>query len=75
MGAGLKLIIRKLNQLIDESGSDNLENKDCLLTLMLHEQAINISESILLYERSLSEKSLPEIQFHASPPLNSRKHY
>lgn len=53
MDAGLKLIIRKLNQLIDESGSDNLENRYCLLTLMLHEQAIDISESIHHHQRKV----------------------
>lgn len=67
--------MRELSLFIDESGSDNLKDKYYLLTLVLHEQDEDISESILLYERSLTEKKLPNIPFHASPLLNGHDDY
>lgn len=42
---------------------------------MLHEQDEDVSESICLYERSLAEKGLPDIPFHASPLLNGHDGY
>ena len=60
--------LRELSLFIDESGSDNLRDRYYLLTLVLHEQDEDVSESIRLYERSLAEKGLPDIPFHASPP-------
>lgn len=42
---------------------------------MLHEQDEDVSESICLYERSLAEKGLPGIPFHASLLLNGHDDY
>ena len=44
--------LRELSLFIDESGSDNLRDRYYLLTLVLHEQDKDVSESIRLYERS-----------------------
>ena len=60
---------------IDESGSDNLRDRCYLLTLVLHEQDMDTSERIRLYERSLAEKDLPDIPFHASPLPNGHDGY
>ena len=67
--------LRELSLFIDESGSDNLKDRYYLLTLVLHEQDEDVSESIRLYERSLAEKGLPDIPFHASPLLNGHDDY
>lgn len=67
--------LRELSLFIDESGSDNLRDRYYLLTLVLHEQNEDASESIRLYERSLAEKRLPDIPFHASPLLNGHDDY
>ena len=57
--------MRELSLFIDESGSDNLRGRYYLLTLVFHEQDEDVSESIRLYERSLAEKGLSDIPFHA----------
>lgn len=63
--------LRELSLFIDESVSDNLKDRYYpLLTLVLHEQETDTSESIRLYERPPAEKGLPDIPFHASPLLN-----
>lgn len=67
--------MRELSVFIDESGSDGLKDKYYLVTLVLHEQGDDVSQSIWLYERSLSEKGLPDIPFHASPLLYGRDDY
>lgn len=67
--------LRELSLFIDESGSDNLRDRYYLLTLVLHEQDEDVSESIRLYKRSLAEKGLPDIPFHASPLLNGHDDY
>lgn len=67
--------LRELSLFIDESGSDNLKDRYYLLTLVLHEQDEDISDSIRLYERSLAEKGLLDIPFHASPLLNGHDGY
>lgn len=67
--------LRELSLFIDESGSDNLKDRYYLLTLVLHEQDKDVSESIRLYERSLAEKGLTDVPFHASPLLNGHGNY
>ena len=71
----LEAELRELSLFIDESGSDNLKDRYYLLTLVLHEQDEDVSEGIRLYERSLAEKGLPDIPFHASPLLNGHDDY
>lgn len=65
----------ELSLFIDESRNDNLRGRYYLLTLVLHEQDEDVSESIRLYERSLAEKGLPDTPFHASPLLNGHDDY
>lgn len=65
----------ELSLFIDESGSDNLRDRYYLLTLVLHAQDEDVSKSIHLYERSLAEKGLFDIPFHASPLLNGHDEY
>ena len=67
--------LRELSLFIDESGSNNLRDRYYLLTLVLHEQDEDVSKSIHLYERSLAEKGLSDIPFHASPLLNGHDEY
>ena len=67
--------LHELSLFIDESGSDNLKDRYYLLTLVLHEQDEDISEGIRQYERSLADKGLPDIPFHASPLMNGHDGY
>lgn len=71
----LGAILRELSIFIDESGSDGLKDRYYLLTLVLHEQDADINEGIRAYERSLAERGLPDIPFHASPLLNGHGDY
>lgn len=66
---------RELSLLIDKPRSDNLRDRYYLLTLVLHERSEDISENIRLYERSLADKDLPDIPFHASPLMNGHDEY
>lgn len=67
--------LRELSLFIDESGSDGLKEKYYLLTLVLHEQSVDISEGVHAYELSLAERGLPDVPFHASPLLNGHGDY
>lgn len=66
--------MHELSLFIDESGSDNLRNRYYLLTLVLYEQDMDISESVRLYERSLAERSLLDIPFNAPAVERPREH-
>lgn len=67
--------MRDLSIFIDESGSDGLTDKYYLLTLVMHDQTDNLSNSIDSYERALVNKHLPNIPFHASPLMNGKGVY
>lgn len=65
----------ELSIFCDESGSDGLDGKYYLLTLVLHNQDDSIKESIDHYEQSLKDKNLPNLTFHASPLIYGKKDY
>lgn len=46
--------MRELSVFLDESGSDGLKDRYCLLALVAHDQADDISGDIALYEQSLN---------------------
>lgn len=65
----------ELSLFCDESGSDALDGNYYLLALVIHDQSDSITESIARYERSLVNKGLPDLAFHASPLLNAKDEY
>lgn len=71
----LEAKLRELSCFLDESGSDNLRDRYYLLTLVLHEQSDPIYDGIRAYERSLAERGLPDVPFHAGPLLTGHDAY
>lgn len=67
--------VKELSCFLDESGSDNLRDKYYLLTLVLHEQSRQIYDNIALYERSLADRGLADIPFHAGPLMTGHDAY
>ncbi len=67
--------MEELSCFLDESGSDNLRDKYYLLTLVLHEQSRQIYDNIALYERSLADRGLPDVPFHAGPLMTGHDAY
>lgn len=65
----------ELSLFCDESGSDGLDSRWYLLTLVAHDQSDDIAGSIASYERSLADKALPNVAFHASPLMNGKDAY
>lgn len=65
----------ELSLFLDESGSDNLRDTYYILSLVVHEQSDDLGESIGRYQKSLREKGLPDIPFHATPLLNGHDAY
>ena len=57
----------ELSLFCDESGSDALDSRYYLLTLVIHDQSDSIVNSITRYERALVDKGLPDLAFHAAP--------
>ena len=67
--------MRELSIFVDESGSDGLSDRHYLLTVVMHDQADSIADSIKAYEDALRAKGLPDIPFHASPLMNGKDQY
>ncbi|EOS49734.1 MULTISPECIES: DUF3800 domain-containing protein [Adlercreutzia] len=65
----------ELSLFCDESGSDALDSRYYLLTLVIHDQSDSIVNSITRYERALVDKGLPDLAFHASPLLYGKDEY
>lgn len=65
----------ELSLFCDESGSDGLDSRWYLLTLVAHDQSDLIDDSIASYEKSLANKGLPCVAFHASPLMYGKDAY
>lgn len=59
----------------DESGSDDAGARYYLLTLVFHDQSVDLGPSFAHYERSLADKGLPDIPLHTSPLMNGHGDY
>ena len=68
-------LLGELSIFIDESGSDDLRERNYIVTLVLHEQIISLTDGIRLYEQSLRDKGLADIPFHAGPLLTGHDAY
>ena len=67
--------MRELSIFVDESGSDGLSDRHYLLTVVMHDQSEDITNSIEAYEGALRAKGLPDIPFHASLLMNGKDLY
>ncbi len=65
----------ELSVFVDESGDRGGVARYYLLTLVLHNQADDITEKIARYEESLLRSDLPNIPFHSEPLLNGHGLY
>lgn len=66
---------RELSIFCDESGSDAMDCPYYPLSLVFHDQSLDIGESIARYENALAAKGLPNIPFHASPLMYGKDAY
>lgn len=67
--------MRELSVFIDESGDLGEFSEYYLVSLVLHDQSVDISERVNRYVKSLNERSLPDIPMHAGPLLNGNDDY
>lgn len=67
--------MKELSVFVDESGTQEGKATYYLVTLVLHNQADEIQTMIDQYERSLINRALPNIPFHATPLLRAHDEY
>ena len=60
---------------IDESGIQEGASRYYLVTLVVHEQDVDLEPFFFSYERSLRERGLPDIPFHSTPLLRASDDY
>lgn len=60
---------------VDESGDKTDHTRYFILTLVIHDQRVLITDEVSAYESSLSAAGLPNIPFHSEPLLNGHKEY
>lgn len=68
-------ITKELSIFVDESGGQKGHSAYCIVTLVFHEQANDLSDSMRALESNLRTKSLPDIPFHASPLMYGKGPY
>lgn len=69
------LFLGDISVFIDESGTQEGKSTYYVVTYVLHNQADSIGESIERYERSLKNREIPNIPFHATPLLRAHDSY
>lgn len=60
---------------IDESGIQEGVSRYYLVTLVIHEQDVDLAPYFAAYEQSLRDRSLPDIPFHSTPLLRASDDY
>lgn len=60
---------------VDESGTRDGNSAYYLLTLVFHDQDVDIAGGIRAYEQTLADRRLPDIPFHAGPLCNGHDDY
>lgn len=69
------LALGDLSVFVDESGTQEGATDYYVVTCVLHDQSDDIFPAIAGYERSLCDKGLPDIPFHATPLLRAHDEY
>lgn len=67
--------MKELSVFVDESGTQEGKAVFYVVTYVLHDQADDIVGTVVRYERSLAERGLPDIPFHATPLLRAHDAY
>lgn len=67
--------MKEISCFVDESGSDNLQDRYYLVALVLHDQADFFTHEIERYEQSLVDEGLPDIPLHAGPLMTGHEDY
>ncbi|WP_165048998.1 MULTISPECIES: DUF3800 domain-containing protein [unclassified Adlercreutzia] len=67
--------MREVSVFVDESGDFGETSRFYLITLVVHDQSIDIIKSISRYEASLQSRNLPNIPMHFSPLINGNNGY
>lgn len=67
--------LKDLSVFVDESGTQEGKAKFYVVTLVLHDQADDISAPVASYKRSLSNRGLSDIPFHATPLMRAHDEY
>ena len=70
-----RVIVREASLFCDESGGQGLETEWYLVTFVLHDQSIGITENIDRYERALLSRNLERLPFHSEPLFNGHDEY
>lgn len=65
----------RLNLHIDESGSQDLSEKNYLIGVVLHEHNVDILTPIKAYEKRLSQANLADVPFHGKDLLHGNEGY
>lgn len=65
----------ELSIFCDESGGEGGHSKYCLITLVFHDQSDAIERFIEGYESDLSQKTLANVPFHATPLMRGNEQY
>lgn len=66
---------RDLSVFVDESGDRGGKARYYILTLVVHDQSVRISDKVARYEESLVRSEIPNIPFHSEPLLNGHGPY
>lgn len=67
--------MKELSAFVDESGTQEARTTFYVVTLVLHDQSDDIFDAIRRYERSLADRGLPNIPFHATPLMRGHDDY
>ena len=67
--------MRELSIFADESEDSGSQSKYYLLTLVFHDQDVEITSNINRYGQAIRDANLPDLPFHLSPLLNGHGDY
>ena len=67
--------MREISIFVDESGDAGETSRFYLITLVFHEQNLNISNVIAVYEQDLARRNMADIPMHLGPLMNGNDDY
>ena len=67
--------MREISIFIDKSGDAGETSRFYLITLVFHDQNLDISNVVFLYERDLANRNMADIPMHLGPLMNGKDDY
>lgn len=67
--------MKELSVFVDESGEFGSSSKYYLVTLLFHDQNIDVTPNISRHIQALHQSSLEDVQFHMTPILRGHDHF